>query len=89
MSNNDRYLIISADCHAGLPCEEYRPYLDPKYSVAFEDYLAERHAMRAQRMADSGYCASSASVLWSLVSSASSSSTSLPCSLQYCRTATS
>ena len=24
----DRYLIISADCHAGLPCEEYRPYLD-------------------------------------------------------------
>ena len=54
MGNNDRYIIISADCHAGLPCEEYRPYLDPKYSEAFEGYLAERKAIRDQRMADSG-----------------------------------
>ena len=27
----ERYLIVSSDCHAGLPCEEYRPYLDAKY----------------------------------------------------------
>ena len=27
---SDRYLIISADAHAGLPCEEYRPYLDAR-----------------------------------------------------------
>ena len=50
----DRYLIISADCHAGLPCEEYRPYLDGKYHDAFDAYVAERHAVRDQRMADSG-----------------------------------
>ena len=25
---SDRYLIISADAHAGLPAEGYRPYLD-------------------------------------------------------------
>ena len=25
---DDPYTIISADAHAGLPCEEYRPYLD-------------------------------------------------------------
>ena len=31
---NDRYTIISADAHAGLPCEEYRPYLDERYHAA-------------------------------------------------------
>ena len=30
----DRYIIISADTHAGLPCEEYRPYLGPAYYAA-------------------------------------------------------
>ncbi len=54
MDATDRYLIISADCHAGLPCEEYRPYLDGKYHDAFDAYVAERHAVRDQRMADSG-----------------------------------
>ncbi len=46
----DRYTIISADAHAGLPCEDYRPYLDPKYSEPFDAYLAERHAQRDQQM---------------------------------------
>lgn len=40
----DRYLIISADCHAGLPSERYRPYLDEKYLPAFDDFLGERSA---------------------------------------------
>jgi len=44
----ERYLIISADTHAGLPCEDYRPYLETKYHAAFDDYLAERHANREQ-----------------------------------------
>ena len=44
------YTIISADAHAGLPCEEYRPYLDPRYGEAFDAYLAERHAQRDQQM---------------------------------------
>src|SRR5436190_7347958 len=38
----DPYLIISADCHAGLPTEQYRPYVDPGYRVVFDDLLEER-----------------------------------------------
>lgn len=32
----DRYLVISSDCHAGLPPEQYRDYLDPKYRDTFD-----------------------------------------------------
>jgi len=32
----DRYLVISSDCHAGLPPEQYRDYLDPQYREAFD-----------------------------------------------------
>ena len=46
MKDTDRYTIISADAHAGLPCEEYRPYLEPRYFEAFDAFLAERHAQR-------------------------------------------
>ncbi len=35
----DRYLVISSDCHAGLPPEEYRAYLDPQYRATFDDAL--------------------------------------------------
>jgi predicted TIM-barrel fold metal-dependent hydrolase len=35
----DRYLVISSDCHAGLPPEQYRDYLDPKYREAFDAAL--------------------------------------------------
>jgi predicted TIM-barrel fold metal-dependent hydrolase len=41
------YLVISADTHAGLPDVEYRKYLDPQYREAFDQDLAERRAMRA------------------------------------------
>ena len=50
MKETDRYTIISADAHAGLPCEEYRPYLAPRYFEAFDTYLTERHAQRDQQM---------------------------------------
>ena len=46
--SDDRYLIISADAHAGLPAEGYRPYLDAAYHPQFDEYLAERHANRDQ-----------------------------------------
>jgi predicted TIM-barrel fold metal-dependent hydrolase len=46
----DRYTIISADCHAGLQCEEYRPYLDTKYHAAFDAFLAERNAARGEAL---------------------------------------
>ena len=35
----DRYLVISSDCHAGLPPERYRDYLDPKFRAAFDEAL--------------------------------------------------
>ena len=35
----DRHLVISSDCHAGLPLERYRDYLDPKYREAFDRAL--------------------------------------------------
>ena len=54
-SNQDtRYTIISADAHAGLPCEEYRPYRESRYLGAFAAFLpllalAVLHARRAKR----------------------------------------
>ena len=32
----DRFSIISSDCHAGLPAERYKEYLDPKYHDMFD-----------------------------------------------------
>ena len=32
----DRYLVISSDCHAGLPPEQYREYVDPQFRDAFD-----------------------------------------------------
>ncbi len=32
----DRYIVISSDCHAGLPPEKYRDYLDPQYRETFD-----------------------------------------------------
>jgi len=37
-----RYLVISADCHAGLPNADYRDWLEPAYRGAFDEYQAER-----------------------------------------------
>ncbi len=31
-----RYLVISSDCHAGLPTEQYREYVDPDQRPAFD-----------------------------------------------------
>ena len=38
------YVIVSADSHAGLPTEQYRPYLEARFHRAFDDFLAERAA---------------------------------------------
>ncbi len=32
--------IISSDCHAGLPTEEYRPYLEARFHRDFDEFLA-------------------------------------------------
>ena len=44
----ERYLVISADCHAGLPAEGYREYLDPQYRDEFDRQHAARLAALAQ-----------------------------------------
>ena len=38
----DRYLVISADTHAGLPGPEYREWLDPGYRETFDSFMAEQ-----------------------------------------------
>jgi predicted TIM-barrel fold metal-dependent hydrolase len=35
----NRFLVISSDGHAGLPPEQYRAYLDPKYRADFDEAL--------------------------------------------------
>ncbi len=32
----ERHLVISSDCHAGLPPERYRDYVDPRYREIFD-----------------------------------------------------
>ena len=49
-SDTKRYMIISSDCHAGLPCEDYRPYLDDRFEPQFEAFLADRKAHRAEAL---------------------------------------
>ena len=39
-----RHLIISSDCHAGLPPERYRDYIDPKYREVFDVALPIQNA---------------------------------------------
>ena len=39
------YLVISSDCHAGLPNEQYRGYLESKYHDAFDQFMVQRAAM--------------------------------------------
>src|SRR3954452_1769401 len=45
MRRNGRYLVISADCHAGLPNEQYREWLDPEFREPFDKSLADRARM--------------------------------------------
>ena len=42
----ERYLVISSDCHAGLPNLEYRDYLESKHHAAFDDFLVQREEVR-------------------------------------------
>ena len=42
-ADDDPYLIIAADSHAGLPTEQYRGYLESRYHEAFDEFLAQRY----------------------------------------------
>ena len=41
-TDHDPYMIVSADSHAGLPTEDYRPYLASAFHPQFDDFLRER-----------------------------------------------
>ena len=51
----DPYLIISADCHAGLPTEQYRAYVDPDYRDAFDEMIAARDRVAAASISSSEF----------------------------------
>lgn len=44
-AENDPYLIIAADSHAGLPTAQYRPYLEQKYMPQFEEFLTQQQEL--------------------------------------------
>jgi predicted TIM-barrel fold metal-dependent hydrolase len=44
----NRYLVISSDCHAGLPNAEYREWLDEPFRGAFDEFQAARALMEAE-----------------------------------------
>ena len=48
----ERFTVVSSDCHAGLPPERYRPYLDPEYRETFDQVLPIQKQMtdKAERV---------------------------------------
>jgi predicted TIM-barrel fold metal-dependent hydrolase len=48
---SDRYVVVSADGHAGLPNQGYREYLPSSLHGAFDAWLAEKEAKRAEALA--------------------------------------
>lgn len=44
-ADNDPYLIIAADSHAGLPTNDYRPYLEKKYHDQLDGFLIEQQEL--------------------------------------------
>ncbi|MCY3640854.1 MAG: amidohydrolase, partial [Gammaproteobacteria bacterium] len=41
----ERFTVISSDCHAGLPPEQYREYLDPQHREVFDMALPMQQAL--------------------------------------------
>jgi len=44
-ADNDPYLIVAADSHAGLPTEQYRHYLEKKYHEQLDGFLLEQQEL--------------------------------------------
>jgi predicted TIM-barrel fold metal-dependent hydrolase len=38
VNDDDRYTVISADCHAGADLRDYKPYLESRYHDSFDDW---------------------------------------------------
>ena len=55
MNGSSRYVVISADCHAGADLLGYRPYLDAKYHAEFDlwaGFMQEDHLRRKEMFKD-------------------------------------
>ena len=50
----DRYLLISADCHAGPLAEQARGYVDPKHRAAFDAWHTDTAQMLRRRAEHTG-----------------------------------
>ena len=50
---SDKYLVISSDCHAGLPADQYRDYIDPQFRGTYDEWVAAAESMRNARMGPS------------------------------------
>ena len=48
MADNDPYLIIAADSHAGLPTAQYRDYLERRFYPQFDEFLSESSVRRGR-----------------------------------------
>jgi predicted TIM-barrel fold metal-dependent hydrolase len=40
VNSDERYIVISADCHGGASMPQYREYLDPQYRDEFDDWAS-------------------------------------------------
>ena len=47
MGSSERYLVISADSHAGPPLATFRDYVERGHLAAFDDFVEETNARRA------------------------------------------
>jgi predicted TIM-barrel fold metal-dependent hydrolase len=45
MDSSDRYLVVSADGHAGPPAEQYREHLEEQYRATFDKFLNEQEVI--------------------------------------------
>jgi predicted TIM-barrel fold metal-dependent hydrolase len=50
----DRFLLISADCHAGPMPDQARSYIDPKFRDAFDSWLADSAGLDRRRAEHTG-----------------------------------
>ncbi|MET0895969.1 MAG: amidohydrolase family protein, partial [Acidimicrobiia bacterium] len=49
MVSSQRVLMVSSDCHGGIPVEQYKDYLEDEYLDAFTEYLAAKQFNRITR----------------------------------------
>ncbi len=50
----DRYLLISADCHAGPLPDQARGYISPQYRDAFDEWIADTEGKQRRRADHTG-----------------------------------